>query len=101
MRTAPPSTPPDRQPPTPTHLPPPPPPPLPPVHRQRQARAASRQSRASEPLSCGRCLSGPGRGHHLDSGLRAYTSSRLASAADLEMFLQIWAPPAFTDLASV
>ena len=40
-------------------------------------------------------------GPFLDSGLRAYTSSRLASAADLEMFLQIWVPPAFTDLASV
>lgn len=63
--------------------------------------AASRRSRASNPRSGGRLLPGPGRGHHLAPSLRDHTSRRLASAANLETFLQIGAPLASSELASV
>lgn len=63
--------------------------------------AASRRSKASEPRRRGRLLQGPGRGHHLAPSLRDHTSRGLASAATLEMFLQIGEPPAPSELASV
>lgn len=64
-------------------------------------RAASRRSRASELRSHRRHTLGPGHGHHLGPGLRAHTSRSLARAQDVETFLQVWAPPASSKLASV
>lgn len=89
-----------------TPRPRPPGPPPPPRRRQAPRRlppppAASRRSKASEPSRRGRLLQGPGRGHHLAPSLRDHTSRGLASAATLEMFLQIGEPPAPSELASV